>query len=389
MDNLLIAGGRVLDPASGRDEIADVAIADGRIAAIGRDLPGEGFRLFEAPGALVVPGLVDIHTHCYWAGTLLGVNPDKIGARTGVTTWVDCGSSGAATFEGFLHHVIRRSRVRILPLINLSYIGLTPAGHLAQDVGELSDWRFADLGELARIQREYGDEIYGVKLRASGNALGENGPVVLPLAREAADMFGAPLMVHIGMPPPTIEDVLPFLRAGDILTHVYNPKPGGNVLDFGGRLRDSVRRAVDRGVRMEVGHGGASFSFAVAEAAMAQGLMPSAIGTDLHGHNIEGPVFDLPHVMAKFLALGLPLGEVIRLTTVAPADIIRRPDLGRLTVGGEADVAVFRLRDGPVTLTDSVGEERVGQLQFENLLTICRGAVIETFDDGRREGRRY
>src|SRR5690606_28514128 len=141
-------------------------------------------RIIDAAGALVLPGLVDMHTHAYWGGTLLGVNADKLGPRNGVTTWVDCGSSGAATFEGFLHHVIRPSRVRIIPLINLSYIGLTAAGNLSMDVGELHDWRFADLRELMRMREQFGGEIAGLKLRVSNNACGQNGPVLLPLARE-------------------------------------------------------------------------------------------------------------------------------------------------------------------------------------------------------------
>jgi len=386
---LIIRGGRVIDPASGLDAIADVVLRDGHVAEIGPGLGADGCTVFEAEGALVVPGLVDLHTHAYWGGALLGVNADKIGPRSGVTTWVDCGTSGAATFEGFFHHVIRPSRLRILPFINLSYIGLTAAGNLSIDVGELHDWRFADLRELARIKDEYGAEIVGIKLRASNNACGENGPMLLPLAREAADMFGVPLMIHVGVAPPTIDEVMPFLHQGDILTHIYNASRGGCVLDAHGRLRSSIRAAMERGVRMDVGHGGGSFSFRIAEQAMAQGLLPHAISTDLHAHNIDGPVFDLPRVMAKFLALGMDLAQVLRLTTSSPADVVRRPDLGRLQVGGVADVAVFRLRDAPVSLQDSEGESREGAQSLENLLTVCNGTILQTFDDGRPEGRHY
>ena len=386
---LIIRGGRVIDPASGFDAIADVALRDGRVAAIGADLPVDGSAVFEAAGALVLPGLVDLHTHAYWGGALLGVNADKIGPRSGVTTWVDCGTSGAATFEGFYHHVIKPSRLRILPFINLSYIGLTPAGNLSIDVGELHDWRFADLRELARIKDEYGDQIVGIKLRASNNACGENGPMLLPLAREAADMFGVPLMVHVGAAPPTIDEVMPFLQRGDILTHIYNSSTGGCVLDSRDRLRPSVQAAMARGVLMDVGHGGGSFSFRIAALAMAQGLLPHAISTDLHAHNVDGPVFDLPRVMAKFLALGIDLAEVLRLVTSSPADVVRRPDLGRLQVGGLADVAVFSLRDEPIRLQDSEGQWRDGAQSLQNLLTVCNGAILQTFDDGRPEGRHY
>ena len=224
---------------------------------------------------------------------------------------------------------------------------------------------------------------------ASNNACGENGPMLLPLAREAADMFGVPLMVHVGAAPPTIDEVMPFLNKGDILTHIYNSSVGGSVLDGRDQLRPSVRAAMERGVLMDVGHGGGSFSFRVAQLAMQQGLLPHAISTDLHAHNIDGPVFDLPSVMAKFLAMGMSLAQVLHLTTVSPADAVRRPELGRLQVGGLADVAVFRLHDEPVRLQDSEGCWLDGQQSLENRLTVCNGAVLRTFDDGRQEGRHY
>jgi dihydroorotase len=386
--SLLLKGGRVIDPASGRDGVADVLVTGSTVSKIAPNLSADGAEVIDVTGSMVLPGLFDLHTHCYWGGTLLGVNPDKVGARSGVTTWVDCGSSGAATFEGFYYHVIKRSRMRVLPLVHLSYIGLTQGGNLSIDVGELNDWRFADLGELKRIRDQFPGAIAGVKLRASNNACGENGPVVLPLAREAADMFDVPLMIHIGTAPPTIDEVLPWLREGDILTHVYHPHPGGCVLDGKMKLKPAVKEAIARGVRMDVGHGGASFSFAIAEAAMDQGLMPDAISTDLHSHNIDGPAFDMPHIMSKFLALGMSLDEVLRLSTVSPADVMRRPDLGRLSEGGISDIAVFKMKDGKVRFYDLANDMREGTTQFEHVLTIRDGERIETFDDGRREGRK-
>ncbi|UVF21567.1 amidohydrolase/deacetylase family metallohydrolase [Microvirga terrae] len=388
-ERLLIRNGRLLDPSSGRDEILDVAIADGKIVGLAPHIDASGYHVIDATGALVVPGLVDIHTHAYWGGTLLGVNADKVGPRSGVTTWVDCGSSGAATFEGFFHHVIKPSRLRIIPFINLSYIGLTQAGNLSIDVGELFDWRFADLRELRRVRAEYGSVIAGVKLRASNNACGANGPVVLPLAREAANILEVPLMIHIGNAPPIIDEVLPYLKAGDILTHIYNPSVGGCVLDQRMRLRPSVREALARGVKMDLGHGGASFSFEVAQAAIEEGLLPDAISTDIYAHNIEGVVKDLPHIMAKFLSLGFSLEQVIRLTTCSPADILGRPDLGRVELGGEADLAVFHVRHDPVQVHDSLGVGREAPTTLECALTLCRGQIIDMLDDGRAEGRTY
>ncbi|MBL0405540.1 amidohydrolase/deacetylase family metallohydrolase [Microvirga aerilata] len=388
-ERLLIKNGRLLDPSSRRDEIVDVAIADGRIVGLAPHIDASGHHVVDATGALVVPGLVDMHTHAYWGGTLLGVNADKIGPLSGVTTWVDCGSCGAATFEGFFHHVIKLSRLRIIPFVNLSYIGLTQAGNLSIDVGELYDWRFADLRALRRIKAEFGSVIAGVKLRASNNACGANGPIVLPLAREAADILEVPLIIHVGTAPPRIDEVLPYLKEGDILTHIYNPSIGGCVLDERMRLRPSVREAIARGVKMDVGHGGASFSFEIAKAAIDQGLLPDAISTDIHAHNIDGVVIDLPHVMAKFMALGFSLEQVLRLTTCSPADILNRPDLGRIELGGEADLAVFHVRHDPVRLYDSLGASREAATTLECRLTLCKGQVVNTFEDGRTEGRTY
>jgi dihydroorotase len=388
-ERLLIRNGRLLDPSSRRDEIMDVEISNGRITGLAPGLDANGHRVIDATGMLVVPGLVDLHTHAYWGGTLLGVNADKIGPRSGVTTWVDCGSSGAATFEGFFHHVIKPSRLRIIPFINLSYIGLTQAGNLSIDVGELYDWRFADLRELRRIKAEFGPVIAGVKLRASNNACGANGPIVLPLAREAANILEVPLMIHIGTAPPTIDEVLPYLKEGDILTHIYNPLVGGCVLDERMRLRQSIREAISRGVKMDVGHGGASFSFKIAKAAIEQGLLPDAISTDIHAHNINGVVIDLPHVMAKFMSLGFSLEQVLRLTTSSPADILNRPDLGRIKLGGEADLAVFHVRHDPVHVYDSLGASREAATTLECTLTLCKGRIVNASDDRRAEGRTY
>ncbi|WP_180900530.1 amidohydrolase/deacetylase family metallohydrolase [Martelella soudanensis] len=389
MAKFLIRGGRIIDPASGFDAIADVATEGTRITAIAPDILPDGHQVIEAGGLLVMPGLVDLHTHAYWAGTLLGVNADKIGPRSGVTTWVDCGSAGAATFEGFYHHVIKSARMRIIPFLNLSYIGLTPAGNLSLEVGELCDWRFADLKEIGRIARQFPGEVAGIKLRASNNATGGNAGVVLPLAREAADMLGVPLMVHVGLAPPVLEEVLPFLKAGDILTHIFNPAPGGASIGADGRIKPALKDAIARGVRLDVGHGGASFSFTHAEAALADGLAFDAISTDLHAHNIAGPVFDLPHVMAKFLALGMPLAEVLRLATSAPADVLGRPELGRLAEGGEADIALFRLAEGDFTFIDSLGATRKSRMKLENVMTMRAGEPATPVDDGREDARRY
>ena len=380
--DLVVRNGSVL--VGGRWEPWDVGVRDGRIAHLGPRLAPGGDSV-DATGALVVPGLVDLHTHVYWGAVRLGVNPDKNAAVSGVTTWVDAGSAGAGSVEGLLRHVVDRSRVRVLPFLNVSYIGLAPAGMLTNEVGELWDPAYADLRAILRVAEEHPGVIAGIKLRASANAIGANAPVVLPIAREAADELGVPLMVHIGMAPPTIEEVLPYLRDGDVLTHCFHPHAGGRLLDGRGRVRAPVREAVARGVRLDVGHGVASASHAVALAALEQGLRPDTISSDLHSENVGAVLPSLLTVLEMFLALGMSLEDVLHRATAAPAAVLGRPSLGTLAVGGPADLAVLAVTACERTKQDSVGHRLAIRQALEHRATVVAGRRLEPFDDGRPE----
>lgn len=370
------------------DASLSVGMSDGQITYLGpaSDAPPARTEI-DAKGAYVLPGLVDLHTHVYLGSARLGITPDKIAAISGVTTWVDAGTAGAGTFEGLLMHVRDRSKARVLPFLNMSYIGLAPAGMLTREIGELWDPGFADLRAVLRAEQEFPGEIHGIKVRASANAIGDNAATVLPQAREAADTIGVPLMVHIGMSPPTLPEVLAWLRPGDIITHCFHPHAGGGILGADGRVRPDVHEAIAQGVLLDVGHGVASMSHDVAIQALSEGLLPHSLGSDIHAENIGGPVKSMLTVVELFLALGLSEEEVFARSTYGPASALRRDDLGRLAVGNPADIAIFDIVEKKRLKQDSTGHRITLPKVVEHRLTLVGGQVLEPFDDGRAEFR--
>lgn len=389
--DLVIRNGHVIDSALGIDAIQSIFVKDGKVARVGDETTAgevEAKASIDATGKLVVPGLVDLHTHCYWAGTTLGVNADKIGPASGVTTWVDAGSAGPGNFAGFFHHVIERSELRILPFLNVSHLGVAFADGLMVSMGELFDFRLINYHELLRIADKYGCIVQGIKLRASINATGANSMDALRIARAAADDLGTRLMVHVGPPPPMIEDVLPHLRAGDILTHCFTPYHGG-IVDHRLRLKPAVSEARDRGVLFDVAHGSTSFSFEVAEAAMRQGFLPDVLSSDIHSKNVGTIVKTLPTVLSKFLALGMSLSEILERSTARAASAVGRDDLGTLRVGAPADIAIFALDREDISYRDAQGVTRSGSLSLRPETTIVAGKAVLPREDGRSEASEY
>lgn len=353
--DLLVAGGTVVDPGSGLHARRDVAIQGGRIAAIEPALAaGDATDVLDAEGDLVVPGLVDLHVHVYPGVADLSVEADPTCLGRGVTTAVDAGSSGANTFPGFRRWVIEPSRGRILAFLNISLLG-----QVDPFLGELHDLRFADPERAARVAAEHPDVVVGYKVRVSELLAGRNGLAALDLALEAGRATDLPVMVHIGGTPFDIEAVLERLRPGDIVTHAFTGwRPGALVTDAG-RVVPAAREARERGVRFDVGHGAGSFTWPVAEAALADGFRPDTISSDLHRFNIASPVADLATTLSKFVVLGLSIDEAVGMATVAPAAALGRSDaLGHLAVGREADLTVLRLEPGRVALVDSAGVTR-------------------------------
>jgi dihydroorotase len=365
--DLVIKGGEVVDPGSGLLGRMDVGIRGGVIAAVDRSLPTEGAgATLDAAGWIVTPGLFDLHTHVYWGATYWGIEPDPVAARTGVTTWLDAGTVGSYSFPAFRRYVVERSEARVLALLNVSSIGLIAPTY------ELTNLDHCDLGLARRIVDANRDVILGIKARIDANTTRGVGLEPMRLARKLADQVGLPMMVHVAKAPPLLEDIFTLLRPGDILTHCFTGQDN-RILEPDGRLKGFVRRAWNEGVVMDVGHGTGSFSYEVAERMLAEGMPPDVISTDAHQLSIQGPMFDMPTTLSKFLNLGMRLPDAIERATARPARAVRRPDLATLKPGAPADVAVFALEEGAYTFHDVFMTARSGKVRLVNKATIRAG----------------
>ncbi len=389
--DLLLKGGHVVDPKNKIDRAMDIAIAGGKIARVAPTIAAaQARRAVAVSGLYVVPGLVDIHVHVY-AGTgrrnaYCGDNsvyPDGHTFRSGVTTVVDAGSSGWRNFPDFKDRVVDRARTRVLAMLNI--VGGGMCGPNEQDVWDM------DPEATARRAREFPELIVGVKTAHY------TGPewVAVERAVEAGRLANLPVMVDFGAfrpERPFRQLVLEKLRPGDIYTHAFrNLVP---IADDQGRLEPYLLEARKRGVIFDVGHGGGSFLFRQAVPAVELGFPPDSISTDFHIGSMNAGMKDMLNVMSKFLNMGMPLAEVIRRSTVNPAGEIRRPELGHLSEGAPADVAVLRLRGGNFGFVDVNGARMSGSRKLEAELTISGGRVVWdlngiTRDHWRRLGKNY
>jgi dihydroorotase len=371
--DLLITGGTVVDPATGLNDLADVAVTDGKVAAVGPRLTGGAQQTIDATGLLVTPGLIDLHAHIYHGCTSLSVEPDPIAARSGTTTMVDCGSVGAATFLGFRRFVVERSRCRVLAFVNISVIGLVA-------MPECGYGRFVNSNAALECIEENRDLVVGVKVRGSRNAFGEdNTAQPIWMAAAAAAAADVPVIMHIGDPPPTLEQGLDILRPGDMVTHSYKGQPVTRLVDRSLKVKPQVRAARERGIAFDIGHGSGSFSWSVGHALAEQGFWPDSISTDIHTSSIKAPVsIDMPNTMSKMLHLGMSLEAVIRASTYEPARLISWHDrIGSLQPGMEADIAVLALEEGRFPLTDSYRNTEYATRRLVARHTIRAGQVLE------------
>src|ERR1700746_2815351 len=359
MPNLVLRGGRIIDPASGRDETADIAFGDGKVTEIGRDLAARDAEIVDVRGLLVVPGLIDLHTHVYWGGTSLGVEAVEVARQSGTTTFVDAGSAGAGTFHGFRRHVIDPSPLRIIPYLNVSFPGIF-AVSAAVSVGECADLRLLDPRECVRVIRANRNLIAGVKVRVGRNAGGASGVAPLDIALEVAEETALPVMAHLDNPPPSRLEVLTRLRRGDILTHCFRPFPNTPVQQDG-QIREEVIEARRRGVIFDIGHGSGSFGFRTTEGVLIPGVFPHVISSGVLALSIEGPAFNQLVTMSKFLCLGMELIDVIRASTAAPAAALGRTDIGSLQIGAVGAATVLYLAEGDFEYRDVLGEARTGR----------------------------
>lgn len=379
--DLLLKGGHVLDPKNDVDGVRDVAIWGGKVARVASEIPAEEARRVVPVGGLyVVPGLVDIHAHVY-AGTGarqlagdLSVVPDAHTLRAGVTTVVDAGTSGWRTFPDFKDRVIDRSETRVLAFLNIVGRGMggRPYEQQADDMDPLA---------AATRAREFPGTIVGIKTAHY------DGPewVAVDRAIEAARLAKLPVMVDFGSfrpERPYPELVLEKLRPGDISTHMYVGLPQAKVplFDERGLLLPYLQKARDRGVKFDVGHGFESFAWEQVVPAVRQGWLPDSISTDLYARSMNAALKDMPTLMSKFLALDVPMADVIRMTTWTPAQLIGRPDLGHLDVGAVADVAVLRLVEGEFGLLDVRNVRLPTRLRLECALTLREGRVAWDLD---------
>jgi len=375
MYDLLLKGGDVVDPSSGLNGPSDVAMQAGAIARIAPNIPSvEAARTIDVTGKVVAPGLIDVHAHVFEGVNRTGVNPDLAGVYAGVTTIVDAGSSGSATFAAFPRHIIPSCQTEIIPFLHICQTGLATMPDI---IAESS----INLDDTLRVADQHKGLICGIKARMVSPALEIMGMKMPQLAKRAARESGTRLMVHIGdtekrYDPTVIRSLLPLLEPGDILTHYFTANPGG-VLDGNGKLVPEAYDAANRGVWFDTAHGRMNFSFDVGRRIIDQGLLPHCISTDLTVPGRVNTVHSMTEMMTRFLGLGFTLPQVITMCTANPAKAIGAGQrLGSLIAGRQADISILELRDGDWMVYDVLGAGLRVSKAVVPFLTVKRGRVF-------------
>lgn len=379
MYDLLIKNGLVVDPYQGLCEKRDVAISKGKIEAVESNIASDNARKkIDAKDMIVVPGLIDLHAHVSYNVISLSVEPDQACLKKGVTTVLDAGSTGHLNFTPFKKYVIENSRIRIFAMLNIESLGMIEFMHRSSErwpelltcLNGIFTPLFVNIDETIKVIKENREHILGIKW-AHHHITG------LELARKVADRIECPIMAENRHIPESLK----YLGKGDILTHLYihrdKEKNYGCILDDGMKVLPEYIEAIKRGVILDVGHGKGSFSWKIAEKAIKEGIKPDTISTDLWIGNVNGPVYDLPTTMSKFLLLGMSLEDVIKATTTKPAEVLGKlGEIGTLKPEACADITILKLTEGKYVFEDTMGEKRIGDKKLEPVHVIRKGLKI-------------
>ncbi|MBV9955022.1 MAG: amidohydrolase/deacetylase family metallohydrolase [Pseudolabrys sp.] len=380
--DLLIKGGDVLDPSQSLLGKRDIGIRRGIIEAVEADIAeARAERVLPANGKLVTPGLIDLHSHVYPYGSAIGIPADELVAHQCTTTCVSAGDAGANNFAAFRRHIVAQTRTRLYAFVHIANVGLTPF-----PVAELYNIDFAQVDACAKTIAENSDIALGAKVRMSENVIAKHGTEPLKRAILACERAGtgAKIMCHIGgvETKELMSQILDLLRPGDVLTHAYSgfPNMAGvftNIVQDG-QLLPAAKAAKQRGVIFDVGHGGGSFDYTVAEVAIAQGCPPDTISSDIHVFSGNSPGMPyLTNVMSKFMGLGFSLEQVVTMATATPAKIInRQAKHGTLQVGAPGDVSIMELVEGPVSFVDTRNNRREGRAQLKPVAVVTAGVAF-------------
>ena len=374
--DLLIKGGDLFIPKDKKFVKADIGIKNGRILRINPSLvPEEAEGVIDASGKIISPGLIDFHVHCFFLVHKISINPDLLAPRAGTTTMVDGGSAGALNFDAFREFIIKKSNVNILAFLNISLLGQCLEAQISgvPVIHEYDDLRLVHIDQTVKCIDANRDFLVGVKVRAY-HGLTNLTPIYSAI--EAAEQSDVPLMIHTATPPPSTRQYMHLLRPGDIVTHLYHPEPR-SIVDRKGRIRPEYLEARERGVLMETGFARWHTDFEVMKRAVQEGFWPDIISTDVTATNVEDLVYDVLYTASKFLAVGMPLEEVLAAMTIAPAQAMRRQQLAEAEEGSIADLTIIERMKEDITFHDYYGHSMRGKEKIVCKWLIRKGEMIK------------